>query len=57
MPSQNKGILNKGHDVVISIIDVTSKILSRDSNYIVDVIMWPNFDSVSMKEVVIASIL
>ena len=29
--------LNKGYDVVISVYDVTKKVLSRDSNYIVDV--------------------
>ena len=30
---------NKGYDVIISVHDVTNKILSRDSNYIVDVVM------------------
>ena len=30
---------NKGYDVIISVNDVTNKILSRDSNYIVDVFM------------------
>ena len=30
---------NKGYDVIISVDDVTNKILSRDSNYIVDVFM------------------
>ena len=35
--------------------DVSNKILSRDSNYIVDVIMWPKFGnfSISMREVTI----
>ena len=35
------------------------KILSRDSNYIVDVGMWPEFgnSSVSVREVLITSIL
>ena len=32
---------NKGYDVIISVHDVINKILSRDSNYIVDVVMWP----------------
>ena len=43
---------NKGYDVIISVHDVTSKILSRDSNYIVDVVMWPKFgnSSISMRE-------
>ena len=30
---------NKGCDATISVHDVTNKILSRESNYIVDVIM------------------
>ena len=30
---------NNGCDVIISFHDVTSKILSRDSNYIIDVVM------------------
>ena len=32
---------NKGYEVIISVHDVINKILSRDSNYIVDVVMWP----------------
>ena len=50
---------NKGYDVIISVDDVTNKILSRDSNYIVDVFMWPKFGncSISMREVIIISIL
>ena len=32
--SQNKG--REGYDVIISVHDVTNKILSRDSNYIVE---------------------
>ena len=31
---------NKGYDVIISVHDVTNKVLPRDSNYIVDVVMW-----------------
>ena len=30
---------NKGYDFLISVHDVTNKTLSRDSNYIVDVVM------------------
>ena len=30
---------NKGHDVIIFVRKVNSKVLWRDSNYIVDVIM------------------
>ena len=51
--------LNKGYDVKVSIHDVINKILSRDSNYIVDVAMWPKFSSfsISMKEIIITSTL
>ena len=50
---------NKGYDVINSVDDVNNKILSRDSNYIVDVFMWPKFgnSSISMKEVITTSIL
>ena len=38
---------------------VTNKILSRDSNYILDIVMWPKFgnSSISVTEVIITSIL
>ena len=44
---------NKGYDVIIYVNDVTNKILSRDSNYVVDVAVWPKFGntSISMTEV------
>ena len=50
---------NKGYDVIIYVHDMTNKILSCDSNFIVDVIMWSKFDesSISMTEVIIISIL
>ena len=50
---------NKGYDVIIPVNDVSSKILSRDSNYIVDGFMWRKFgkSSISMKEVITTSIL
>ena len=50
---------NKGYNVIISVHDVTNKIISRDSSYIVDVVMWPKFgnSSIFMREVIIASIL
>ena len=50
---------SKGYEVIISLHDVTNKILSRDSNYIVDMVMWPNFgnSSISMREVLIISVL
>ena len=34
---------NNGYDAIISVHDVTNKILLRDSNYIIDVVMWPKF--------------
>ena len=50
---------NKGYDVVITVDDVTNKILSRDSNYIVNLFIWPKFgnSSISIREVITASIL
>ena len=49
----------KGYDVIISVYDVINKILSHDSNYIVDVFMWPKFGdcNISMREVITTSIL
>ena len=50
---------NKGFDFIISIDDVTNRILSRDSNYIVGVFMWPKFGncSISVRKVITTSIL
>ena len=50
---------NKVYDIIISVHDITNKILLRDSNYIVDVVMWPKFgnSSSSMGEVIKTSIL
>ena len=50
---------NKGYDVIISDHDVTNKFLYGDSNYIIDMVMWPNFGncSVTMTKVIITSIL
>ena len=50
---------SKEYDVIISVDDVTNKILSRDSNYTVHISMWPKFgnSSVAMKEVNKISIL
>ena len=44
---------------VISVQDVTNKIISRDSNYIAYVVIWSKFGnySISMREVIITSIL
>ena len=50
---------NKGYEVIIPDYDVTNKILSRDSNYFVDVVIWQKFGNsiISMKGVIITSIL
>ena len=50
---------NKYYDVIIFIHDVTNKILSRESIYIVYVVMWSKFgnSSISMREVIITLIL
>ena len=46
---------NKSCDVIISVYDFTNIIFSRDSNYIVDAVMWQKFgnSSISMREVII----
>ena len=36
---KTKVFLTEVHDVINSVHDVTNKILSRDSNYIVDMVM------------------
>ena len=50
---------NEGYDVVISVHDVTNKILSGNSDYIVDAVKWSKFgnSNISMREVIIISIL
>ena len=50
---------NKGYDIIISVDDIINKNLSSDSNFIVDVVMWPKFGNsrTSMREVIITSIL
>ena len=49
----------KVYDVITSVRDVNNNILSRDSKYIVDVVMSPKFgnSSISMKKAIITSIL
>ena len=49
---------NKGYDI-ISDDEITNKFLSRDSNYIVDLFMWPKYgnSSISMREVITNTIL
>ena len=50
---------NKGYDVKIPDYDVTNKTLLHDSNYIVDMVMWPKFDNftIPMREIIITTIL
>ena len=50
---------NKVYDVIISVHDITNKILLRVSSYIVDAVMWPKFvnSSISMGELIITWIL
>ena len=50
---------SKGYGVIIFVDDVTNKILSSDSVYIIDVFMCSKFgnSSISMREVIIISIL
>ena len=50
---------NKGYDVIIPVNDFTNKFLSRDSNYVIDVFVWPKFgnSSIFMREVITISIL
>ena len=49
----------KGYYVIYSASDVTKKILSHGSNYIVDVVTWQKFgySSICIREVIITSIL
>ena len=50
---------NEGYDVIISVDDLTNKVLSRDSNFVVDVFMWPKFGNcnISIIKVITTSIL
>ena len=47
-----KTVLYKVHAVIISVHDVTKKVLSGETNDFVDVVMWPKFgnSSNSMRE-------
>ena len=39
---------NKDYNVIIYVHDVTNKMLSRDSNYIVNIAMWLKFGNSSI---------
>ena len=49
---------NNVYDVITSVHDLTNKILSRDSNYIEDVVMWPKSgnSSISLTEVILTTV-
>ena len=49
---------NKGYDVMTTVYGNTNKTLLPESNYIIDVVMWPKFGhySISTREVIITSI-
>ena len=50
---------NKVYDAIICVYDVINKNLSRDSNFIVDAVIWLKFGNsrTSMREVIITLIL
>ena len=49
----------KAYDAIISAHAVTNTILLRDSNYNINLVMWPKFgySLISVREVIITSIL
>ena len=49
---------NKVYDAIVSGYNVNNNVLSSDSNYIIEVIIWPKFgnSSISMREVIITLI-
>ena len=50
---------NKDYYVIYSVYEINNKILLHDSNYIMDVVMWPKFgnSSICIRKVIITSIL
>ena len=56
---KRKAFWNKGYYIIYCVYDVTSQILLHDSNYIMDVGMWPKFSnsSICIRKVIITSIL
>ena len=55
---KTKEFWNKGYHVIRFFHDITKKVLSYDSNYVIDVIMWPEFGnySISMRKVITTSV-
>ena len=56
---KTKVFWNKCYDVIIFVHYITNKISLSDSNYILDVVIWPRFgnSSISMRKVIITSTL
>ena len=54
-----KAFWKRGYYVIYSVYNVTNKMFSHESNYIVDVAMWPKFGNsgICIREVIITSIL
>ena len=54
-----KAFWKKVYDVIIFVRDAINKILSRDSNYNVNVVKWPKFgnSSIFVRDVIITLIL
>ena len=54
-----KVFLNKGYYIIYTVYDATNKILLHDSNYVMDLVMWPKFgsSSICIREVIQISIL
>ena len=50
---------NIDYNVITFVYEITDEILSRGSNFIVDVVMWPKFDNsiIRMRKVIITLIL
>ena len=50
---------NKVYYVLYSVYDINKKMLSHDSNHIMDVVVWPKFgnSSICIREVTITSII
>ena len=49
-----KAFWKKAYDIIVFVNGITNKILSRDSNYVVDVVTWSKFanSSIYMREVI-----
>ena len=56
---RSKILWKKGYGIIISGHDAIIPILSRDSNFNVNVVMWPKFGnfSISVREVIVTAIL